>query len=205
MTDFELNYRTDLTIPVPPMSSEERVGWARRTAQEFVTAAAPSGGAVERIEQALLDLSSKADDDSLLALLVSEDATVLAPLLIYTTGAPMTDVEVGSFLVTDAAVLPPTGQSVPTQHLGEGFSSTLLERAGDVVYATRRWVFFGQNSSVAVALGPVVPAQGLALVEPIAEVILDASSAGGFVPEMEPRRIERLVAATNRTGDAWQI
>lgn len=204
MSDIELKYRTDLTIPVPPTATDEgRAEWAQRTAEQFVTAVPASSGATERIERALRDLSARADDDAALALLVSEDASVLAPFVVFTS-EPMTDAEAAAFLSTETALLPPTGQSSLTQHLGEGFSSTLLENSQGVAYATRRWVFFGRTSTVSASLGPVVPAQAIILVEPIAEVMLDATSAPGFEPIDDPSRIARLMAATERGGDRWE-
>ncbi|MBY6060025.1 hypothetical protein [Microbacterium esteraromaticum] len=206
MSEFELNYRTDLAIPIAPIASvAERTEWARSRAQEFITASTLVAEAADRIEAALADLAGKADDDSMIALLVSEDASVLAPLTIYTTAQPMSDRAVARFLSTPATLLPPTGQTTQTQHLGVGFSSTLLESSDEVNYSTRRWVFFGESSTVTALLGPVIPAQAIALVEPIAEVFLEASRAVDFEPAQDPHRVTRLLAMTEKVGDKWEI
>ncbi|MBS1674272.1 MAG: hypothetical protein JSS74_09935 [Actinobacteria bacterium] len=203
---FAIPDRHAIAIPGRIDDPVERSAWAARTAAEFTTAQEPADRAPERIALALDDLAALADDEAALFLIMTGDAAMLAPFTIYATGERMSDADVAGFLSTATTLLPPTGQIVASDHFGDGFSSTLLEGVQGAEYASRRWVFFGQQGDVAAMLGPVVPALGLGLVEQVAELVLQHSSLAGFTPapDAEARR-ERLLAATERFGDTWSV
>ena len=104
----------------------------------------------------------------------------------------------------DAALLPPTTEIVETDHLGPGFSTTLLERHGDHDFGFRRWLFVGQNATLGAVLGPVAP-YGLAFVEEVAAGILRASELEGFEPATDRTRLEELDRAVTRVGEDWNL
>lgn len=206
MTDLRTTFSPEHVIPVPRRIDDatDRATWAAEIAERFATTRQPVENATERIAAALEDLARLRDDDSALFLLANDDASVLAPLTVYRTGAPLTRDELAGFLSTADTVLPPTGLFTSSARLGEGFSSSLLHALDEGQYATRRWVFFGRDHDVVAVLGPVVPL-GLAQIEVLAERILEEAELDGFEPAADPELLDALMAATVRDGDVWQV
>lgn len=206
MTELRTTFPDQNVIPVPQRIDDatERAAWAARTAQGFSTVEQPVPDAAARIAAALDDLARLRDDAAAVFLIVNGDAAVLAPFAVYRTGAPLSRDELIGYLATVNTALPPTGSITSAAQLGDGFSSSLLHARPEGQYATRRWVFFGQDEDIAAILGPVVPL-GLAHVEEIAEQVLVNAELSAFVPAGDPELLEALMAATERSGDTWQV
>ncbi len=206
MTDLRTTFPAENAIPVPRRIDDAagRAAWAAERAAGFSTVRQPVENAQERIAAALDDLARLRDDDSALFLLVSADASVLAPFTVYRTAAPLSRDELAGFLSTADTVLPPTGLITSSVGLGDGFSSSLLHAHGEGQYATRRWAFFGRGHDVLAVLGPVVPL-GLAQTEQLAERMLEEAVVEGFEPDADPGLLDALMAATARDGDTWPV
>jgi hypothetical protein len=72
------------------------------------------------------------------------------------------------------------------------------------MFATRRWVFPGEDAAVSAMLGPVAP-PALAVVEAIAEQVLASTRVRGFQPVENRARLDALHAAAQRSGEAWAL
>lgn len=206
--DLRIIHPVHHALPVPSgaVGPERAAAWAAETARAHATATASgaSPALAARIERALTDLAGRADDTSALMLAVSADGHALAPLRITVSDEAVSREGQAELLWSRAAVLPPTAQEQATAHLGTGFSVTLVEADGDTVFATRRWLFLGEDAAVAVLLGPVAPL-ALALVEEVAERVLEDTRIDGFRPSADRARIDELLAAAERGGEAWAL
>ena len=78
----------------------------------------------------------------------------------------------------------------------------MLERHGDRDFGFERWLFFGEDTTVAAILGPVAP-YGLAFVEEAAKDVLRRSSLEGFVASPDRARVDDLDRAVVRFGEEW--
>ncbi|CAN7207358.1 MULTISPECIES: hypothetical protein [Microbacterium] len=204
--DLALSYAPDRIIPIPGerLSPQEQVTWARQTAEDFARDAGAHSTVAAQIETALLAVAAQADDDRRLLLVVGVDGGVVAPLMISVITHELSRQEQADFLWSSTAILPVTPRLTETDALGTGFSSTLAQRENGLDFATRRWIFFGEGTTVCAMLGPVVP-YGMAFVEPFAEAVLTTASLSDFVPRSDPERLEELVSAVVRPGDDWVL
>ncbi len=78
----------------------------------------------------------------------------------------------------------------------------MLERRQQRDLATRRWLFFGENRTVIVSLGPVVP-YGMAFAQIPVEAMLKDVQVEGFVAEDLREYVNQLEAAAARYGEGW--
>ena len=203
---INLRHDPDWSIPVPHVErpTADRALWARETANRFAATAGLDDAATERVAAALDDIAGATGDDRRSMLLIGADARVLAPFTIFAAAEPIAEHERAAFLWSSSALLPPTTEIVETDHLGPGFSTTLLERHGDHDFGFRRWLFVGQNATLGAVLGPVAP-YGLAFVEEVAAGILRASELEGFDPATDRTRLEELDRAVTRVGEDWNL
>jgi len=197
-------YDEDRSIPVPVLPAAERATWAEQTAAAFATRVGGGDRLRQGVAAALDRLAVLADDDSRLLLLIGADGAVLAPLLLFVVPHELDEREQADFLWQSSALLPPTPTVVTTTHFGTGFSSGLAQREDGTDFSTRRWLFFGSGMTVAALLGPVA-AQGLGLVEGVAEALLEASSLEGFVPCEDVAKAERLEALGSPVQEGWGL
>lgn len=204
--DLRITYPTHHAIPVPSgvRTPEQAAAWAAETARAHGADSGASPALTARVERGLADLAGRADDTASLLLAISADGHALAPLRITATDEALSREGQAELLWSRAAVLPPTAQEMETAHLGTGFSVTLLEADGDTVFATRRWLFLGEDAAVAVLLGPVAPL-ALALVEEVAERVLEGTRVDGFRPIADRARIDELLTAAERGGEVWAL
>ena len=204
--ELAIAYAPDRIIPIPSerLSPQEQAAWARQAAAEFARATDAHSDVAAQIEAALASVAAQADDDRRLLLVVGIDGGVVAPLMISVITHELSRQEQADFLWSNTAILPVTPRLTETDSLGTGFSTTLAQRENGLDFATRRWIFFGEGATVCAMLGPVVP-YGLAFVEPFAEAALASTSLTGFVPRVDPARLDELVAAVVRPGDDWVL
>ena len=201
MTDLDIAYPAHRCIPIDPPAAEH-AAWARETAQVFGADTGLDASGVERVAAALTDLARLADPVSRLLLIVTPDAAVLAPLRITVSAEPLDHAAQADFLWSTDAILPPTAEVIDSDDLGAGITVALLQQQGEIQFATRRWLFPGQNAAVGALLGPVPP-YGLALVQEIADPIIEQMRVDGFVPTADRAALERFEAATVRGGEGW--
>ncbi|WP_106816893.1 hypothetical protein [Microbacterium timonense] len=194
------------TIPVDDAlrSPDERTIWARESAYAFAARNGLDDAAAERIALALEDVAAATGDDRKNLLLVGAEGRVVAPLTVFAAAEPLTDAEQAAFLWSPAALLPATTEVVASEHLGPGFSATLLERHGDHDFGFRRWLFVGENATVGAVLGPVAP-YGLIFVEDAAADVMRESTLDGFIPARDDTRVRELDAAVTRVGEDWPL
>lgn len=206
MTQLRLNFSDERAIPVDFAGGAEpdRARWAADTARSFCERSGIDTAHLQRLTGALVGLYALTDGDRRALLLVSADAQVLAPLTFTVADTQLSPRERGDFLWSPSALLPPTTALTETEHLGTGVSSTLLQREQERDFATRRWLFLGETSTVGALLGPVAP-YGLSAVEETAEQVLQTSSLEGFVAVADPDWALRLEAAGVRVGDTWAV
>lgn len=206
MTTIDFTYPGDHAVPVPfeQRSPAEHAEWAEATARELAPRFADVPDFASRVEAALADLASRADDAHRLFLVISPDGSGMAPLVVSVADAPLTRAEQAAFLWSPSVILPPTPDETETAHLGAGFSVTLLQEENGVQFATRRWLFLGENGAVGAVLGPVAP-YSLVIVEGVAELILEGSRVDGFVPSTDRTRIDELHAQSVRSGESWKL
>lgn len=203
---MQLNLRFDrehcIPVDVPALPAEDRTAWARTTAAAFVarTGLAPQAGGP--IAAALDDVARMASDDSRSLVIVGIDGRVIAPLTVFAIDGVLGEAEQAAFLWSTSAQLPATTEVLETDGFGPGISATVLERHGDRDFGFERWLFFGEDTTVAAILGPVAP-YGLAFVEEAAKDVLRRSSLEGFVASPDRARVDALDRAVVRFGEEW--
>lgn len=202
--ELELGVPEAAAIAVPA-EARQQPGWARAAAEDFGVRAGADADLVRRIEGALDDLVAMSTDDRRTMLLVSRPTGAIAPLTVFVSDAPLTERQQADFLWSPSAVLPPTPERTASENLGEGFSATLLQREGGRDFATRRWLFFGEDRTVGALLGPVMVPYALAVLAPLAELALAGSRVPGFAPADAEQRISELEQACARAGEAWAL
>ena len=201
MTDLDIAYPAHRCIPIEP-SSADHASWADEASKAYGLDTELDDEGVKRVRVALLDLARLVDSSSRLLLVISPDAAVLAPLRLTLSAEPLTRAQQAEFLWSTDAILPPTAEVIDSDDLGAGITVALLQQQGEIQFATRRWLFPGQNAAVGALLGPVPP-YGLAVVQEIADPIIEQMRVDGFVPTADRAGLERFEAATVRGGEGW--
>lgn len=205
MMDIFFDYERADAIPISigengPQSPAE---WAAGARSEYTAAVEVPEELHARLERALETLATRATPDARLFLLVGPDAAALATLTIVVAQSEFSRQEQAEFLWSPTAILPPAPLRVETEHLGVGFSATLAQRENGEDFGTRRWLFFGSGMTIGAVLGPVLPYL-LAVVEPLAEGVLNGMRVDGFTPLLSEERVAELVSAVVKKGDEWQ-
>jgi hypothetical protein len=203
---MQLNLRFDREHCIPVDFSApsvlERAEWARATAAEFAERTGLPPEAAGPIAAALDDVARVASDDSRSLVIVGIDGRVIAPLTVFAADGVLSEAEQAEFLWSTSALLPATTEVIQTEGFGVGISATLLERHGDRDFGFERWLFLGEDATVAAILGPVAP-YGLAFVEEAAKAVLRRSTLEGFVASADRTRVDALDRAVVRFGEEW--
>ncbi|MFT4157363.1 MAG: hypothetical protein QM630_05460 [Microbacterium sp.] len=205
MMEISFEFETAKAIPIET-TDVRRLGaakWAAHATARFCSVIDVPGVLRGRLQGALENIAAEASDDARRFLLVGTDAVALAPLVFFVADHELSRQDEADFLWDCSAILPPAALRVETQHLGVGFSSTLAQRKDGSDFGTRRWLFFGQGLTVGALLGPVAP-YTLAVVEPIAEIILAGAKVEGFSPRANEERVEELAGSVVKFGEDWQ-
>jgi hypothetical protein len=199
-----LRFDREHCIPVdfPAHSATDRSEWARATAADFVARTGLAPEAAGPIAAALDDVARIASDDSRSLVIVGIDGRVIAPLTVFAVDGALSEADQAAFLWSPSAQLPATTEVIETDNFGIGISTTLLERHGDRDFGFERWLFFGEDATVAAILGPVAP-YGLAFVEEAAKAVLRQSTLEGFVASSDRVRVDALDRAVVRFGEEW--
>ena len=201
MTQLDISYPEDLCIPIDPTSGDPEL-WAAATADGFGEATGLDPDGVSRVRAALTGLMRLAEPSSRLLLVVAPEARFLAPLRITVSDDALSRDEQAAYLWSTDAILPPTAELLETPELGAGITVALLQKQGDIQFATRRWLFPGENGAVGALLGPVQP-YGLAVVQPTADAVIEQLHVEGFIPAADRTDLERWEAAAGRSGESW--
>ncbi|MFV0408061.1 MAG: hypothetical protein ACK5LN_14785 [Propioniciclava sp.] len=200
--DVTLHYPDDRCIAINPPPGDPRT-WAAATAQEFGAGTDKTAGTA-RLAEALTDLARMAAPERKILLITTADLSVLAPLTVTVTPEPLTPADQAEFLWSPDAVVPPTAEVVEADHLGPGISVAILHAQNERQYATRRWLFAGENGALGAWLGPVAP-YGLTAVEGIAGQVILGSQVANFLPGTNQTLLNRFEAAAARQGERWEL
>lgn len=195
---LHLTYDTDRCIPVSGPDDAP----AEAIARDFVARVGLEAQHIDRISAAIRDARTVAGDDREVFVIVAADGAVIAPLVLAVAESRLSQAEHAGLLWSDALLLPPTPYVVETSYLGTGFSVTMLERRQQRDLATRRWLFFGEDRTVIVSLGPVVP-YGMAFAQIPVEAMLESARVDGFVAADARDYVDQLDAAAARFGEGW--
>jgi hypothetical protein len=203
---MQLNLRHDpehcIPVPFVAQTAGERAAWARETAAAFATRRELAPAVATRIAAALEDVAAVTTDESRSLVIVGIEGRAIAPLTVFAVDERLSEDDQAAFLWSTSALLPATTEILETEGFGVGISVTLLERHGDRDFGFERWLFLGEETTVAAILGPVAP-YALAFVEEPAKAVLSTSTLEGFVPSTDRARVEALDRAVVRFGEDW--